>query len=243
MSTRLLNKSTFSIYYLSERAITIEFGQQIAEYLLDAINNFNVLLHQQSFEGFCTTVPAYTTLTVFFDPLVVSRTAMPGKGCFEKVSGYLTNLNQQKKISKKTTGETVTIPVCYGGTFGPDLEELAGMHQLAITDVIKLHTSAIYTVYMIGFVPGFAYLGGMDERLATLRKTTPRSAVPAGAVGIGGQQTGVYPLQTPGGWQIIGQTPLKLFDTNRPQPSLLKAGDKVVFKPFSLKEFNQLATG
>jgi inhibitor of KinA len=239
----MATKPTFSIYYLSERAATIEFGYEIAEHLLDAVSGFNALLHQQPFAGFCTTVPAYSTLTVFFDPLMVSKSPMPGAGCFEKVSGYLNSLNQQKKMSKKTTGETVTIPVCYGGAFGPDLEELAGLHQLGVTDVIKLHTSAIYTVYMIGFVPGFAYLGGMDERLATPRKASPRPAIPAGAVGIAGQQTGVYPLQTPGGWQIIGQTPLKLFDATKPQPSLLKAGDKVVFKPINLKEFNKLTTG
>ncbi|MDB5003322.1 MAG: Inhibitor of KinA [Mucilaginibacter sp.] len=243
MATQSLTKPTFSIYYLSERAVTIDFGQQIAEHLLDAISDFNALLHQHPFAGFCTTVPAYATLTVFFDPLAVIKSAMPGAGCFEKISGYLTNLNQQKKKSIKTIGTTVTIPVCYGGAFGPDLEELAHLHQLGITDVVKLHTSVIYTVYMIGFVPGFAYLGDMDERLATPRKAAPRPVIPAGSVGIAGQQTGVYPLQTPGGWQIIGQTPLKLFDATKLQPSLLKAGDKVVFKPINLKEFNQLASG
>jgi inhibitor of KinA len=233
----------FQIYYLSEQAVTIEFGQEIAEYLLNAISGFNNLLHAQPFPGFRTTVPAYATLTVFYDPVLVYRADLPGTDCFEKVSGYLNSLNQQKKTTKSVKGNTITIPVCYGGDFGPDLEEVAVLHQLSTADVIKLHSLVTYMVFMIGFVPGFAYLGGMDERLITPRKATPRKAVPAGAVGIAGQQTGVYPLQTPGGWQIIGQTPVKLFDANREQPSLLKAGDMVKFKPIDINEFNKLSAG
>ena len=114
------------------------------------------------------------------------------------------------------------------------------MHQLSSQQVINLHAAATYKVYMTGFVPGFAYLGGIDERLATPRKATPRKAIPEGSVGIAGQQTGIYPLQTPGGWQIIGRTPLKMFDAGRHQPALLKAGDTVVFKPVNQDEFDQL---
>lgn len=233
----------FKIYYLSETAVTVEFGQQIAENLLNAVNSLNLLLHQRPFPGFNTTVPAYSTLTVFYDPLVVSKSDLPGSGCLAKVSGYLGDLNLQMKTTNSVKGDTVTIPVCYGGTFGPDLAEVADLHQISIAEVIKLHSAATYKVYMIGFVPGFAYLGGMDERLATPRKATPRKLVPAGAVGMAGQQTGVYPLDTPGGWQIIGQTPLKMFDRDRVQPSLLKAGDMVVFKAIDIQEFNKLLAG
>jgi inhibitor of KinA len=233
----------FKIYYLSEEAVTVEFGQQIAGNLLNAVNSLNNLLFGQPFPGFHTTVPAYATLTVFYDPVVVIKSDLPGAGCFEKISTYLNNLNLQNKMSKPVEGDVVTIPVCYGGGFGPDLDEVAGLHQVSTAEVIRLHSAATYKVYMIGFVPGFAYLGGMDERLATPRKATPRKSVLAGAVGIAGQQTGVYPLETPGGWQIIGQTPLKLFDVNRGQPSLLKPGDTVIFKAIDLNEFNKLAAG
>ncbi|MDN5283968.1 MAG: Inhibitor of KinA [Mucilaginibacter sp.] len=233
----------FKIYYLSEVAVTVEFGQRIAPNLLNAVNSLNVLLYGQPFPGFNTTVPAYSTLTVFYDPVLVIKSGLPGADCFEKVSGYLNNLNLQKKTAKPATEDIVTIPVCYGGDFGPDLAEVAGLHQISIKEVIKLHSAVVYKVYMIGFVPGFAYLGGMDERLSTPRKVTPRKSVPAGAVGVAGLQTGVYPLETPGGWQIIGQTPVKLFDLNRKEPSLLKPGDTVIFKAIDIKEFNKLATG
>jgi inhibitor of KinA len=233
----------FKIYYLSEFAVTVEFGQKIAENLLNAVNRLNELLYRQPFTGFRTTVPAYSTLTVFYDPVLVIKSNLTGTSCFEKVSAYLNDLNLQKKTANLVKGDTIIIPVCYGENFGPDLEEVASLHQISTGDVIKLHSAATYKVYMIGFVPGFAYLGGMDERLATPRKATPRKSVPAGAVGIAGQQTGVYPLATPGGWQIIGQTPVRLFDMNRRQPSLLKPGDTVLFKPIGLNEFNELSTG
>lgn len=243
MSTTVARQHPFYIYYLSERALTIEFGQQIALHLLDAVNKFNTLLHQQPFAGFETTIPAYTTLTVLFDPVLVNRSGLPGKTCFEKAAAYLRQLNtQQKKAGDRATA-LVTIPVCYGGDYGADLEEVARLHQMDLADVIKLHSQAVYKVYMIGFVPGFAYLGGMDERLETPRKTSPRKNVPAGSVGIAGKQTGIYPMQTPGGWQLIGRTPLRLFDAGREIPSLLKAGDEVKFKPITEPEFNQLAAG
>ena len=231
------------IYYLSETAVTVEFGQQIAEDLLSEVNHLNQLLHQQPFTGFETTVPAYSTLTVFYDPVTVIKSDLPGGGCFAKVSGYLNALKQQIKTAAPVAGDTVTIPVCYDAAFAPDLAEVADLHQLSIAEVVRLHSQAIYKVYMIGFIPGFAYLGGMDGRLATPRKATPRKRVPAGAVGIAGQQTGVYPMDTPGGWQIIGQTPLKMFDRDRGQPSLLKAGDMVVFKAIDIQEFNELSAG
>ncbi len=230
------------IYSLSEQGVTIEFGQAISEDLLQLITNFHQLVNQNPFPGFYTAVPAYTTLSVFFDPVkVIQSRELPGEDCFEKVSGYILRLKATLKNTLASQGNTITIPVCYGGKFGPDIDEVASIHNLAVDEVIRLHSSAEYKVYMIGFVPGFAYMGGLNDLLATPRKATPRSAVPAGAVGIAGKQTGVYPLKTPGGWQIIGQTPVKMFDATRPQPSLLKAGDRVVFKSIDLPEFNLLA--
>jgi inhibitor of KinA len=228
----------FTIYPISESAVTIEFGNTIDEGLMDRIGRFNQLLHQKPFPGMYDIVPAYTTLSVFFDPMVLFyRDELPGAGCFEKISGYLKGLKEEIGPAPSVENEIVNIPVCYGGALGPDLEYVASYHQLTVGDVIRLHSTAVYKVYMIGFIPGFAYMGGLIDLLETPRKDTPRKAVPAGAVGIAGKQTGIYPLETPGGWQIIGQTPVKLFDANREQPALLKAGDRVKFEQISLSEF------
>ncbi|MGV3465566.1 MAG: 5-oxoprolinase subunit PxpB, partial [Heyndrickxia sp.] len=131
----------------------------------------------------------------------------------------------------------VEIPVCYGGDFGPDLETVASMNGLSTEEVIQIHSSAEYTVYMIGFAPGFPYLGGMSEKIATPRLPSPRLKIPERTVGIAGNQTGVYPIETPGGWQLIGRTPIKLFRPQDEVPSLLHAGDKVRFKPISYEEY------
>jgi len=235
-----IDNQGFSIYYLSEQAVTIEFGHEISESLLHRISNYNNLLHQHPFPGLQTTVPAYSTLSIFYDPLqVIQATELRGRDGFEKVQNYLLDLTEQNIDQTKSSAPPITIPVCYGELYGPDIEEVADVNSLSIQDVISLHTQAVYTVYMIGFVPGFAYMGGMNEQLATPRKATPRQTIPAGSVGIAGKQTGIYPLETPGGWQIIGRTPLKLFDATHAQPALLKAGDKVIFKSIPLQEFDQ----
>lgn len=238
--TDLTNK-VFTAYYLSEHALTLEFGHEISEDLLQKITSFNDLINQKPFTGFCTSVPAYGTISVFYDPIqVIQADDLPGIDCYEKVSNYLHQLNNNdSEIQSNTSNNLITIPTCYGGIYGEDLEEVAALHHLSTAEVIEIHSSAIYKVYMIGFVPGFAYLGGMSAQLATPRKPTPRKVIPAGSVGIAGQQTGIYPLATPGGWQLIGRTPLTLFDATRTQPALLKAGDQVVFRPITHQEFDQ----
>lgn len=235
-------KLPFHIYYLSEQAITIEFGQEIDEATHQQVTNFDNLLNQKPFPGFCTTVQAYATLSIFFDPLQVIKSDLAGVNCFEKVSGYLLELKEEQEDKAFYKSRSVTIPVCYGGRFGQDLEEVARLHNLTQQEVISLHTIAAYKVYMIGFVPGFAYLAGLSDLLETPRKAAPRPLIPAGSVGIAGKQTGVYPLTTPGGWQLIGRTPLVLFDPENPQPAFLKAGDYVTFKAISQGEFEQYSS-
>lgn len=230
----------FKIYALNEQAVTLVFGHEIHGTTASKISNFSRLLNSKPFIGFTNSVPAYTTLSIFYDVLRVMKSDLPGENGFDKVSNYLKSLKSNNQNDVSDVSKLITLPVFYGGEYGPDLEEVSGMTNFSIEELINLHCAAIYKVYMIGFVPGFAYLGGMDERLASPRKLKPRAAVPAGSVGIAGKQTGVYPLETPGGWQIIGQTPLKMFDANRPQPSLLKAGDEVKFQSLSLHEFNDL---
>jgi inhibitor of KinA len=231
----------FAMYPLSESAITIEFGNTINETIISRINTFDKWLNQKPFHGLYQTVPAYATLTVFFDPVkVIGQTQLSGKTCYDKVCSYLHQLYSEPQVSPVTSEtEIISIPVCYGGGFGPDLDYVAAYHQLTTNEVIGLHSSTIYKVYMIGFIPGFAYLGGLNEVLATPRKATPVK-VQAGAVGIAGKQTGIYPLATPGGWQIIGQTPFQMFDAGRPQSAFLKAGDRIRFEPVPFSDFEKL---
>ena len=229
------------IYQISENAVTIEFGHAINETLMQRISRFNQLLNKTPFPGMLGIVPAFTTLSIFFDPLqIINNVGLTGKTCYQKVSGYLQSLKEDDQSLSASADTPISIPVCYGGDFGPDLGYVADFHHMTVNEVIRLHTSAIYQVYMIGFIPGFAYLGGLSDELETPRKESPRNAVPAGAVGIAGKQTGIYPLQTPGGWQLIGQTPVKLFNAGREQPSLLKAGDRVKFDSISLDDFETL---
>jgi len=228
----------YAIYSLSEKAITIEFGNVINEDTWNKINELNRVITNDPFSGFIVTVSAYTTLTVFFDPITVSQsTVLQGIDNFEKVSSYLINCLDKKIQGATAENRLIEIPVCYGGRFGPDLKYIADYNNLSVDNAVVFHSSAEYKVYMIGFIPGFAYLGGMTEKIAAPRKAEPRKAVPAGSIGIAGNQTGIYPLQTPGGWQLIGQTPLKLFDVNRETPSLLKAGDTIKFVPISESDF------
>lgn len=142
-----------------------------------------------------------------------------------------------RQVEPSAADRIVHIPLCYGGEYGPDLSGLAFYHGLSEAEVIDLHTSRDYPVYMIGFAPGFPYLGGLDERLATPRRSVPRIQIPAGSVAIGGAQTGIYPLMTPGGWHVIGRTPLALFRPDADPPSLLQAGDIVRFVPIAPDEY------
>ncbi len=141
-------------------------------------------------------------------------------------------------MSAEDAPRLVEIPVCYGSEYGPDLEDVAALHELTSAEVIRRHSAPPYRVQFLGFLPGFAYLSGLPPGLETPRRDTPRLSVPAGAVGIGGAQTGVYPLESPGGWQIIGRTPLILFDLNREPPALLRAGDRVRFVPISEETYH-----
>lgn len=228
----------FKLYQLSEKAVTIDFGNEINGDIFNRVQGLNRLIQEHPLPGLRDTVPAYTTLTICYDPIALFNDAnLQGPTGLEKVRCYLGQLNDLSTAYTMQTTEALIIPVCYGGFFGPDLREVAAVNGLSDNDVIDIHTSATYQVYMIGFVPGFAYMGGMPETIAAPRKPAPRPAIPAGSVGIAGKQTGIYPLETPGGWQLIGRTPLRLFDAGRPQPSLLKAGDRVQFKAITQTEF------
>jgi len=227
------------VYPLSEGAVTIAFGNSIDDAILNRVIAYDRLLQQKGLPGMYQTVPAYASLTVFFDPMVLAGSSLRGKTGFEKARDYLLGLNDvDAPLLVETESSVVTIPVCYGGPFGTDLDDVANFTKLSRDEIVKRHIEPVYKVCMIGFIPGFAYLGGLDPLLRIPRKPTPVKVSP-GDVGVAGVQTGIYPLETPGGWQIIGRTPLRLFDAARHQPSLLKPGDQVKFAPISFAEFKK----
>jgi inhibitor of KinA len=218
------------ILLCGDTAISIEFGDKIDPGLNTVVRRLYTLLKSGNYSGITDLNPTYRSLFVQYDPWVCSYERL-----VEIVEEHLPSLSARAD----ETAEVKEVPVCYGGEFGPDLAEVASFHSLSVEDVIRLHCAPIYRVYMIGFTPGFAYLGGLDERLHTRRKNEPRKKVPAGSIGIADQQTGIYPIESPGGWQLIGRTPLKLFDLARESPFLLEAGDFVRFVPISGDEFEK----
>lgn len=238
------------IYALSETAIVIEFGKKIEADIHKRVKAFVSYIEKHSFQGFIETVPAYSSVTVFYDPLQVikgeanrSNVLKSRKSAFDIVSSLMNEFVIQANDAVDNLKRVVEIPVCYGGTFGPDLQFVAEQNNLTSAEVINIHSQGEYPVYMIGFAPGFPYLGGMSKKIATPRRSSPRTSIPKGSVGIAGNQTGVYPISTPGGWQLIGRTPIQLFLPEDDRPSFLQPGDIIKFVPISQKEFEEYKEG
>jgi len=210
----------------SDRSLLVVLGEEISAEAHRKVLRLAPLL--KSAHGVVNVHPAYTSILIDFDPLAI------GHRDLERMAA---ELNAQAVAAPLPEPRTVEIPVCYGGEYGPDLEEVAALHGRTAEDVAAIHASAEYLVYFLGFSPGFPYLGGMPESIAAPRLATPRRRVPAGSVAIGGRQTGVYPLASPGGWRIIGRTPLWLFRPDQDPPALLQMGDHVKFIPISKGDF------
>lgn len=194
-------------------------------------------LEEHPFYGMRDVVSAYHSVTVYYDPLRIRMNQRGRRTISEHVREQLTEILENIDEHRLPPPRRIDIPVCYGEPYGPDLTEVAEHSGLQPEEVIRIHSSVEYTVYMVGFAPGFPYLGGMDERIAMPRKATPRLRIPAGSVAIAGGQTGIYPLETPGGWNVIGRTPVRLFDWRKDSPTLLKAGDIVCFRPITQAEY------
>lgn len=205
---------------LGDQAVRVQFGTAICPNVNARIRQFCQALERDPIPGVIEWTPAYATVAVYYEPWGPRY----GEMC--------ALLRERLRCSEEETlppARLVPIPVRYGGADGPDLEDVAAYHGLTPADVIARHTGPTYLVYLLGFAPGFPYLGGLPEELVTPRLDTPRISVPAGSVGIGGAQTGVYPFATPGGWRIIGWTSLTLYDIHREPPALLRPGDLVRF--------------
>lgn len=234
-------EETPSFYSLSENAVTVNLGSLVSPTVQARVQQLLMDLDHDPFIGYQESVPSYIGLTVFYEPMKIVGNEWGAAS--EVISILKGRVKQIEDQTNSVKGSHVTIPVCYDRDYGLDLDDVAKRNGLTREEVIHLHTSGDYLVYMIGFAPGFPFLGGMDERIATPRHAQPRTAIPAGSVGIAGGQTGVYPFTTPGGWQLIGQTPLTLFSASREVPSLLQAGDRVTFKEISKEKFLQMKEG
>lgn len=221
-----------------EMAIRLQFGTSVSDVTQRQITQAMAQIDAQNIPYIQEMIPAYTTLTVLYDAVQLLEEGIlnPAQAVIETLQACVAvDLNIQA-----TTTKIIDIPVCYGGEYGPDLEEVASYHQLSVEEVIKRHSTPHYLIYMLGFAPGFPYLGGLDESIATPRKKTPRLKIEAGSVGIAGSQTGIYPIETPGGWQIIGRTPLTLFQPETMPPTLLEAGAMIRFVPISAADFEEM---
>ena len=218
----------YSFSSLGDQAIVIEVATEINEEAQKRIRMISLLLEQQAPEWMVEFIPAFTTVSVFYNPLQAD---------YQKVETDLRELLLQAPIENEAASRTIEIPVCYGGKFGPDLEFVAKHNGLTTQEVVRIHSSGTYSVYMIGFAPGFPFVGGMSERIAAPRRDSPRLSIPERSVGIAGIQTGVYPIATPGGWQLIGRTPLRLFRPEKDVPSLLRAGDQIIFREITESDY------
>lgn len=216
----------------SDQSLLLYIDQEITLSAHDRVRKLLHLLEQQPITGVRNLNPAYCSILVTFDALKLNHGDLK-----EILLGYLDRL----AAVDLPQARELQIPTCYGGEFGPDLNEVAASHGLTIAQAIELHASVTYVVYFLGFVPGFAYLGELPEALATPRLDTPRRGTSAGSVGIAGKQTGVYPFATPGGWRLIGRTPIVMFRPDRKEMNFLSVGDRVRFMPISLARFAELA--
>ncbi len=220
------------ILLCGETGLSIEFGDAIDASINRRVHALSDHLRAGRHPGILELNPTYRSLFVQYDPWDLSH---------EQLLTFIEEGLAATEASPAEQRDAVDIPVCYGLEFGPDLNEVAAIHGLTPDEVVALHTAPVYDVVMVGFTPGFPYLSGLDKRLETPRKSSPRKVVPAGSVGIADRQTGIYSIDSPGGWQIIGRTPARLFDLERADPFLVRPGDRLRFTPITREDFESLA--
>ena len=221
----------YQILIEGDSSVLIVFGDTISTEINQRITSVVQLIRDQKIEGIVDMIPAFVSLLINYNPLVISY------GTLKK---RLETILRMKTQAAETVRRVFEIPVCYGGEYGPDLQNIADHAGLTPREVIDIHTSCDYLIYMLGFLPGFCYLGGLDERIHTPRLKTPRIRIPAGSVGIGGSQTGIYPMESPGGWQLMGMTPVKTYDPNREVPILVQAGEYIRFREIDEAEYRRI---
>lgn len=214
-----------------DASLLVEFGKEINPDINRKIAATVQLMREQHIEGVVDVIPSFCALLINYDPRVIG---------YEEIKSRIKDLLRVEIKAGAERKKIFEIPVCYGGEFGPDIKTIADHAGLTEEEVIEIHSSRDYLIYMLGFLPGFCYLGGLDERIFTPRLASPRIKIDAGSVGIGGSQTGIYPLDSPGGWQLMGKTPVKTYDPDREVPILVEAGDYIRFVPIDEEEFYRI---
>ena len=230
MQNGLFKKPLFRI--AGDRGLLVEYGDVIDPDVNNKVRSMAIIMEKESSKSVIETIPTYRSLLIIYDPAITNPT---------KLEKEILALEERLSQIKIPPPDTVEIPVCYGGEFGPDIQFVADHNSITKDDVIRIHSEADYQIYMIGFTPGFPFLGGLPKELHTPRLETPRSFVPERSVGIANNQTGIYPLASPGGWQLIGKTPLRLFAPEHSNPFIYKVGDRIKFKPISTEDYYRLA--
>ncbi len=216
---------------VGDLGLLVEYGDAIEPVINRKVRAMAMAVKEDPPAGVVEVIPTYRSLLILYDPMATDPSG---------IERALSSLDERLERIRIPPPRTVEIPVCYGGELGPDIGFVADTHSLSVEDVIRIHSEPHYQIYMIGFTPGFPFLGGLPERLFTPRLETPRTLVPAGSVGIANNQTGMYPIDSPGGWRIIGRTPLRLFDPSRDDPFLYQAGDLIQFQPIQREEYDLL---
>jgi KipI family sensor histidine kinase inhibitor len=215
---------------LGDTALVVEFGDRVERVLSDRVLTLSTLVLEAKFPGVVETVPTFRSLTVHYDPLVTASASLIDS--IGKLLHATSGVAGQMKLWR--------VPACYAPAHAPDLAEVAERTGLAVDEVVRLHSSAAYHIYMMGFVPGFPYMGDLPQPLVLPRRTDPRTRVPAGSIAIATTLTAIYPLESPGGWHLIGSTPVRLFDATLPRPALFSPGDAVKFEPVTADEFDSI---
>lgn len=220
--------SEIKYLHSGDKSLVMEFGNSIKPEINAKIRNMVMAIDENTIKGISEIIPTYRSILIIYDPLLIE---------YNNLIEYLKETYSSLGDSSEGATRIVELPTVYGGEYGPDIEFVAKHNNLTVEQVIKLHSSTDYLLYMLGFTPGFGYLGGMKKEIETPRLQVPRTKIPAGSTGIAGNQTGIYPIDSPGGWQLIGRTPVKLYDPLATTPILLNAGDYVRFVPISEKEY------
>lgn len=215
-----------------DKGLVVEFGNEISEAVNKKVRNLYLAIQKDQMSGIYEMIPTYRSLFIQYNPMEIEVNSLIEK--LKKIEKSLDNIDLPKP-------RIIEIPTAYGGEFGEDIKFVLEHNGMNEDEVIKIHSSVDYRIYMLGFSPGFPYLGGMSEKIETPRLKTPRTKIPAGSVGIAGKQTGIYPMESPGGWQLIGRTPIKLYDPRSQTPIILQAGDYIRFVPIEKDEYDNIS--